>query len=198
MKTLKRVLFFIAGIGLLMACSKSDNFWGDEPLGNTIKEKQIQPVTVTVPFKCNLTVWDHSDYTDMSCGEYPNFLLTMKGEGTISHLGSMTTVMTFCCNVETGVYGPTNVTFVAANGDELYADIPVGYILPNDGYNSDFYQSYFNDPIYIIGGTGRFEGASGEGMTNAFVHDPDPENTDDVWHTDFFSTGTLTLVKGNL
>ena len=31
-------------------------------------------------------------------------------------------------------------------------------------------------------------------MTNAFVYDPVNEN--DVWHTDFFSEGTLVLVKG--
>jgi hypothetical protein len=38
MKTLKRILFFIAGICLLIACSKSDNFWGgDDPFGNKSK-----------------------------------------------------------------------------------------------------------------------------------------------------------------
>jgi hypothetical protein len=34
MKNLKRILFFIAGICLLMACSKSDNFWGDDCFGH--------------------------------------------------------------------------------------------------------------------------------------------------------------------
>jgi len=194
MKTLKRLLFFIVGIGLLIACSKSDHFWGDEPLGNTLKVGHAVPVMVTVPLKCNFTVWDHTDDTDMSCGGFPNFFLTMKGEGIISHLGKMTTVMTFCCDVTTGIYGPTNITFVGSNGDELYGEIPIGYILPNEGDNSSYYQSYFNDPFIITGGTGRFEGAVGEGMTNAYVHDiTDP---DDIWHTDFFSTGTITMVKG--
>lgn len=43
----------------------------------------------------------------------------------------------------------------------------------------------------FTGGTGRFEGASGEAMTNAFVHD----GTDE-WRTDFFPAGNLILVKG--
>jgi hypothetical protein len=31
MKTIKKVIFTVAGICLLIACSKSDRFWGDEP-----------------------------------------------------------------------------------------------------------------------------------------------------------------------
>jgi hypothetical protein len=38
MKTLKRLLFFMAGIIMLIACSKSDNFWGaNDPPGSKSK-----------------------------------------------------------------------------------------------------------------------------------------------------------------
>ena len=191
MKTLIRFLFFMACVSLYVTCQKSDQIM-DDLSGSQLKSTQL--ITVNVPFKVNLTVWDHSDYTYMKCGDPPVFALTMEGSGTSTHLGTLTTSMTFCCNVATGEYFDTEIVFVSANGDKLYGQISIGFIVPNPGENSAYYQSKFNDPIVFTGGTGRFEGASGEAMTNAFVHDPLDEN--DVWHTDFFSEGTLVLVKG--
>jgi hypothetical protein len=40
MKTLKRILFFIASICLLIACSKSDSFWSHDSFGNKSKNDQ--------------------------------------------------------------------------------------------------------------------------------------------------------------
>jgi len=40
MKTLKKLLFFIAGICLLIACSKSDGYWGNDSFGNKSKNDQ--------------------------------------------------------------------------------------------------------------------------------------------------------------
>lgn len=147
--------------------------------------------TVSVPFKTDLSVWDHSDYTDLRCGGFPNLYLTMEGSGNATHLGRLTTRMTFCCNVQTGAYGPTDIVFRAANGDELNAVIPSGQILPNAGDDSDYYPTRFDDLGEFTGGTGRFEGASGAFHTNAWVHDGADE-----WRTDFFSEGALRLVRG--
>jgi hypothetical protein len=192
MKTLRRLLFLFAGIGLLISCSKSDDMLPiDDPLGSTLKSANNESVMVSVPFKADFSVWDQSDYTDLSCGGYPVFFLTMVGDGNINHLGKMTTRMTFCLDFSTLYYYYTEGIFVAANGDELYATIEYGYIVPNEGDNSSYYQTIFNDPMIFTGGTGRFENASGEAMTNAYVHDGEDE-----WRTDFFSTGTLILVKG--
>ncbi len=192
MKTLKRLLFLFAGIGLLISCSKSDDMLPtDDSFGSNLKSAKNKTVTVTVPFKASFSVWDHSDYSDPVCGEPPIFFLTMVGDGNITHLGKMTTKMTFCLNGATGYYYNTVGSFVAANGDELRFVIIEGQIFPNDGDNSSYYQTRFNDPVIFTGGTGRFEGASGEAMTNAYVHDGADE-----WRTDFFSTGSLILVKG--
>ncbi len=189
MKTLVKIFFLMAVISLVAGCNKTDEFFEND----SIELKSAQPHEVSVPFKADFTVWNFTDYTDRNCGEPPIFTLTMKGRGNINHMGKITTEFTFCCNTSNGSYWDTNCKFVAANGDELYATIPTGQILPNDDENSDYYQTYFNDKMFFTGGTGRFEGASGEAMTNAFVHnDPVPEN----WHTDFFGTGVLTLVKG--
>jgi hypothetical protein len=104
--------------------------------------------------------------------------------------------MTFCNDVTTGQYSDTDVIFIAANGDELYAAVPIGQIVPNDEANSSYYQNKFNDPMIFTGGTGRFENAEGEAMTNAYVHNDADGDGSDAWRTDFFSTGTLVLVKG--
>lgn len=147
------------------------------------------PVTVALPFNADVSVWDHSDYTDTRCGGFPVMFLTMKGHGTATHLGSLTTTMTFCVNVLTGTYYNTTGSFIAANGDELFVTIPNGSIVVNTGDDAAYYQTRFDDPGYFVGGTGRFEGATGTWTTNAFVHDGADE-----WRTDFFPTGTLYLV----
>jgi hypothetical protein len=51
MKTVKKFLFIIAGICLLIACSKSDLFRGEGSLGNTMKNGKSEPAMVTIPFK---------------------------------------------------------------------------------------------------------------------------------------------------
>lgn len=192
MKTFKSYLFLFVGLGLLISCSKSDDvILNDDPLESQLKSAGNGTVTVSVPFKVDLSVWDQSDYSDPSCGGPPVFFITMEGDGNITHLGLITTRMTFCADVSNGHYYDTDVIFVAANGDKLYASIPDGQIVPNEEDNSDYYQTKFNDPMYFTGGTGRFEGASGMAYTNAYVHDGADE-----WRTDFFSTGTLILVKG--
>jgi hypothetical protein len=195
MKTLLKIFFFASLFGLLTGCEKTGEFFENE--NPELKKAQVE---VTVSFKANFTVWDHSDYSDESCGGFPNFRLTMIGEGVATHLGKLTITMTFCCNVITGEYYDTEVIFTAANRDELYAFIPIGYIVDNDEENSNRYGSKFIDEMYFTGGTGRFEGASGIAMTNAYVHDPGwgdeyVKKGDEVWHTDFFSEGTLILAN---
>jgi hypothetical protein len=208
MKIIKQLLFLIACISMLMACTKSDVFIPDETQSTTLKtdtdattlkKGKRDPVMVSVPLKTHFTVWNHTDPTDSSCGEMPILKITMIGEGIISHLGRINTTMTFCNDISTGDYWETDVVFIAANGDELYASIPVGKVIDNDEENSNYYNKRFNDEMFFTGGTGRFKGASGMAMTNAYVHLPTDEyrhEGDEIWHTDFFSTGTLILIKG--
>jgi len=161
----------------------------------TARHPKPVPAKVTLPFKAVFTVWDKSDYTDPVCGEPPVFYLTMEGNGNATHLGKLTTRMTFCCNTSTGYYYNTLGSLVAANGDELFISIPEGFIVPNQEGNSDYYQERFNDEIFFVGGTGRFKGATGKGWTHSYVHNPDASVPGDVWHTDFFTTGAITLVR---
>lgn len=194
MKTLLKYFFLMAVIIFVAGCNKDDELSDDSSA-----LKSAQPITVEIPFKADFTVWNKSNPGDDFCEGQGYFSATMIGYGNITHLGYTQTKFTFCNNLKTGEYWNTNVVFTAANGDELYASIPVGLIIPNEEENAAHYRTRFNDKMYFVGGTGRFEGASGEAMTNAYVHYPKDEYLqpgDEVWHTDFFSEGTLILIKG--
>ena len=41
---MKKLLFFLAGICLLIACSKSDDFLGNNSFGNSFKDGQNEPI----------------------------------------------------------------------------------------------------------------------------------------------------------
>lgn len=179
MKALTNLSFILSGIFmitclfLMFSCDDND---AEEP--------------VITAFEAEFTVLNYSNLQDRRCGDPPYYYLSMKGNGTSDRLGNFTTSMNFCDNYETGYYWNLKGWFLSDNGDTLYFEMPEGQIVKNEGDNSDYYQMAFNDKYYFTGGTGKFNGATGEAMTNAFVHD-DPNN----WHADFFSTGTLILKK---
>ncbi len=52
----------------------------------------------------------------------------------------------------------------------------------------DHVVSYWRDPYKILGGTGKFEGATGEGMTDDYNSSED-QNSHHHWK------GTMTLLK---
>jgi hypothetical protein len=194
MKTLKKILLFLTGIGLLIACSKSDHFWGDEPLGNTMKNGKAEPVMVTVPFKTNAFIYAYTEiYVDVSlCGDYPETRIIADGSGTATHLGNFTTHVEFCANQETGVFGTPESTigsFVAANGDELFY-ATWGLVNPRDENDPPYVLQKWDAPFIFTGGTGRFEGASGKGVYHGYNF-----LKDDVFCNAVYE-GTLTMVKG--
>ena len=177
MKTLKIVFFAIAVIGLMIACSKSDNFWGDEPFGNTAKNSPSKPVEVTLPFKVDLVGEYTAVFPDESCWSEEtqyDFRVIVDVEGTGTHLGKIVGNFNFCANLITGFYGPTVTNFTAANGDILYVSCQGQVIEGRLDDHPDYVTSYWRDPFVILGGTGRFEGATGGGMTDDYNSALDP------------------------
>ncbi len=90
---------------------------------------------------------------------------------------------------------------VAANGDELCLALPegtIGHVIlytPLDVVAP--YDAHFEDPFVFTGGTGCFEGASGEGMMNSKVNLFEDDGAFIPEHqTDHVCTGTITLMKG--
>ena len=99
-------------------------------------------------------------------------------------MGNVNVIFKFCIDVNTSEYGDTDGKFIDENGDELHVDIS-GQVKRTEkpGYNMEF-----KDPFTITGGTGKYEGASGNGVTESYVNNM-TQRTDHTW------TGTIKLKK---
>jgi hypothetical protein len=186
MKTVRNVLFLSLGACLLLTCSKTDEFFVGDLSGDNLKSTDK---TVTVPFKADFI----GNYTSVTvtelCGDYPMLQIVVDGQGTGTHLGKFTAHFDFCCDNETGIYGPTVTNLVAANGDILYLSCQGQVIEGRLDDHPSYVTSYWRDPFVILGGTGRFEGATGEGMTDDYNSSEDP-------YSHHHWTGSITLIKG--
>jgi hypothetical protein len=81
-----------------------------------------------------------------------NLELTAIATGQATHLGRFTRTETVLVS-PFGVFLEGSITFTAANGDELYADVAGGFTSPD--------LSTAEGSYVFSGGTGRFEDASG-------------------------------------
>ena len=196
MQALLKIFYLMAVISLVAGCDKTDEFFDTQDV-----ELKSAQVMVTVPFKANF-VGNYLEGTgpNSMCGEWDPAnglfwgIVLNDGEGNATHLGKFTHHFEFCCDFASGIYpGPTGHMegyFVSANGDKLFVSV-AGQVLNGrlDHHPADV-NSYFTDPWEIIGGTGRFEGATGSGMTDDYNRDSYPDNSFHHW------TGTITMVKG--
>ena len=200
MKLFKILLLTPLTIGLIWSCStNNDEIISSSDLKSQPVMKTSNPKVeaVTIPFKAHFyTKRNYSEDGVGYCTEDPFLAFNYQvGEGEATHLGHFTTTMQFCAagfDYKNGIG-----TFVAANGDELYIAVPsegfIGHIL---AYDDSLYELQFQDPFTFTGGTGRFEGATGGGMTNSFVDLFDNEGNFIPEHqTDHEFIGTLVLPK---
>ncbi len=199
MKIFKLLLFLIACIFMLSTCTKSDIFLDNESLSTlddaaltTLKKSKDKPVYVTVPFKAEfLGDYIHAgpDLEELTglepkC-EFARVIVDFEGNGT--HLGKFTGNFDFCVGPEG--YGQTDAYMVAANGDILFVSIE-GQVIPGRlDDHPEYVVSYWRDPFVILGGTGRFEGASGGGTSDDFNSSQD-SNSHHSWN------GTIKMKKG--
>jgi len=135
------------------------------------------PKTVTLPFTCDYI----GNYTSVAvdeekCGSYPEMRVIVDGSGTGTYVGESTIHFDFCCNWETGYYGygKTYAYIEAEDGDILYVTCSGQVIDGKLDDHPDYVTSYWRDPFKILGGTGRFKGATGGGMTDDFNSSEDP------------------------
>lgn len=196
MKTVKNILLITAAICLIFSCSKYE----DDDIAVDLKKTKAKSTTVTVPFKADFVGTYMFAGPEASCGDWnPESgimwgMVINEGGGTGTHLGKFTHYFEFCCEFATGVYpGPTShmvAYLTAANGDILFLSCAGQVLNGRLDYHPADVNSYFKDPFVILGGTGRFEGATGSGYTDDYNRDSYPENSFYHWR------GTITLVKG--
>lgn len=193
MKTLKFFIITFLSLTLFISCSNED-FLQEESIDNlNVSARGPQ----SIPFKADFFTKRNYDNVGVGfCTEDPYLDFNHQvGEGKATHLGNIDVTMSFC-GAGFDYKNGTGV-FVAANGDELYIKVPsegeIGHVIL-DFENLQPYEAYFQDPFSFDGGTGRFVGATGGGMTNSFVDLFNDEGEFIFEHrTDHIWTGKLLL-----
>ncbi len=189
---MKKIMIAIFALCILNSCDKESLDLSSDEFNSSELKSSVDPKTegVTVPFKSSFYTEQEGDIDFDECfGDFIG-LNTQVGGGNATHLGKFTTRMEFCMNFDDTVpefaeYWAVDGVFIAANRDELYFTVSGQVMMYPPGFDP-FYVAYFDDPFTFTGGTGRFEGASGGGMTNSFTN---------FAHTDHNWTGTITLLK---
>jgi hypothetical protein len=193
MKTTEKILFVAVCLGLFFSCSKSDGMAEEIP---DAKLKSAKLHEVTVPFKVKFYSVEAEEGNGSPCegleGNDTWVSAHQIGEGTGTHLGKFSVDVTFCfCTApdEFGKYTNALFVFTAANGDELYGRIDQGLVVffPEPDENNNV--AVYNDLLEITGGTGRFAGASGEGIVESYLPLPGTQ-----WQHSINST--ITFAKG--
>jgi hypothetical protein len=191
MKKLNYVLLLSFVFLLFAGCSKLEI--QPDPL-NSGDESALKSAKTSVTMGFNIVFTGTYDFADLDpicvCDDVPMVRIINTGEGTGSHFGKLTHYFDFCVGVGSSYPNCHMVAyFEDENGDRLFVEV-AGWVLggrvpgmPN------FATSYFKDPFEIIGGTGRFEDATGSGITNDYNSSKDP-------YSHHHWTGKITMVKG--
>ena len=197
MKKFISLLIVVFCLSLMAGCDKTEDFYAEDSL----ELKSAQPHTVTVPFKADFVgVYDFPSFRfgeDANCEDGYGCRVFVDFKGTATHLGNMYGNFEFCaCGPDDpevegpdNQYLPSESYMVAANGDTLFVTIAGTVRQGRADDHPDYVLSYFRDPFIILGGTGRFEGASGGGWSDDYNSSLDP-NSHHHWR------GTITMVKG--
>jgi len=195
MKTFLEIFFLMAVISLVAGCNKTDEFISDDAAAL----KSGETKKVTVPFEANLLGeitsidWDAQECIDE--GYFVRVIVETTGNAT--HMGKVSLTFNFCSggapdpNIEGSkyTYAGSTADLIAANGDVLYLSFDDGIVMNGrtDEHPDDVVE-YWRTPISVLGGTGRFEGAKGDLISDDYV------TADEQTHHRFY--GKITLVKG--
>lgn len=180
MKTIKQTLQLLAVMAMLVSCNHYDDFFGHH--GTKF---------VTVPFEAEFIgdyIYvgpDDKDSTGLEpkC-DFTRVIVDFKGSGT--PLGNFTGNFDFCVGPDG--YGQTEAYMVTMKGDTLFVSISGNVIPGRLDDQPEYVTSYWQDPFEILGGTGRYEGATGSGISDDYNSSLDP-NSHHSW------SGTITMKK---
>ena len=117
---------------------------------------QLVPIKGTV-------VGEHGppDFTAPDCPGWAEWRYSSAGEGRMSHLGWVEYSLTQCTMPGPVTTSEGTITFVAANGDELWLEHTMfGHMVGTMDHPDGF---FFEGEWMAVGGTGRFTNAAGSG-----------------------------------
>jgi hypothetical protein len=186
MKQLKKLLILTIALCLLISCGRSEN----TSKSNSLKKGKTE--MVTLPFDVTATC----DYTYFGPDTLPNPKCTdalsawraiVDGKGTGTPVGDFSVHFDFCGDSLSN-YGNTEAYMAFSDGDTLFVS-GAGRVL--DGrldVHPAFVTSYWKDTYVILGGTGKYEGATGNIITDDYNSSEDP-NSHHHW------TGTITMAQ---
>jgi hypothetical protein len=174
MKKLKFVFLLGLLVLLVSSCEKieiqSDLL--DEDESSELKSAKVK----AVPFKSIFSTWLVSEGPIFDESVQIGFSVVVEGEGNATHMGkSHVRVSQEWYPVGYPIEGKAEITFTAANGDEMTADFK-GFMYPNEIF------SYMDieGECTITGGTGRF--ADAEGTLNLVAFFDKPNNSgESIW-----------------
>ena len=172
---MKKSFLLLIVLALCLGCNNEDVLEFDNSITTAdaiSKKNDISSKTVTLGFNLVFTgTYEYQGPDEAKCGTFPPMVNVINvGEGTGTHFGKMTSHFDFCVDVTDFSYpnGFEEAYFMDEDGDMLFVYVE-GFVLGGrvPGMPS-FATSYFKDPFIITGGTGKFEGATGSGMTNDY------------------------------
>jgi len=143
----------------------------------------------TMPFEADFTGTYVSVAPDsLECGPAcMRVIVDALGENEI--MGKFTTHFDFCVDKDGNYPGNRMVAYmIAENGDSLYVSCAGQVIEGRQDDHPEFVVSYFRDPFEILGGSGKFNNASGSGMTDDYNSSEDA-NSHHRW------MGSITLAE---
>jgi len=189
MKTLKTLLLSMAVMCIMISCGRSGNVAAGDSPGKSKAKMVTLPFDVTA--KGNYVYVGPDTLTVPKCVAPLNiWRAIVEGDGTGTPTGDFKMHFDFCGDSLSN-YGNTVAYMALSDGDTIFV---TGSGRVMDGRLSDhpaFVVSYWKDPFVILGGTGKYAGATGEIMTNDYNSSED-SNSHHHW------TGTITMKKGKV
>jgi hypothetical protein len=186
MKKLKRITALILGLCLVFNLYFCKNSSSDS------KKSGDKNLTVTEPFEAEIIgsniYYGPDTLLTPKCPDSLSTRIIVDGKGTSNIMGDIQAHFDFCGN-EQGYYGGKCYSyFVDKNSDTLFISGEGKVIEGRTDEHPSFVTYYWKDDIEIIGGTGKFEGATGKCKTDDYNSSEDP-------YSHHHWKGTITLIK---
>lgn len=119
------------------------------------------------------------------CSVASDWVTTMDTAGTAVHLGRVTVIQSHCTRIDIfttpnpAVFGDGHMVIKAADGDELWLEYSGSFVFYASGTPDVGVSMITYSTMTVVGGTGRFEGATGSITGRAVDNFPDGPNTAD-------------------